>query len=357
MKKRNLILFLCLIIIALLVWRAWPPRSNEQRSETLEPISAEKKQATPKPKQTLSDTRQNKFPSRPANLDPSVTEADWEYYQKNKADPLYDWKQPINFYGRVVDENEQAVEGASADFKWTDLSSNGNSEYHTVSDASGLFFMLNQKGKRLSVTASKPGYYSAADARLASFEYANPADGLFTPDPRNPVVFHLRKKGTGTDLITSQYGMKPHFGVTVPLDGTSVQVDLLERKTGASGQLKVSQIKPPSKEWKQATEWSFRMEIPDGGFVEYNDEFPFEAPERGYASVIEFQFRKGETNWVEGIKKDFYIKFGNPSRYGRLHLDTLIEMGGARFTYAINPDGSRNLEYDEKVRPKPTHFE
>ena len=42
--------------------------------------------------------------------------------------------------------------------------------------------------------------------------------------------------------------------------------------------------------------------------------------------------------------KDYYIKFGSPPRYGRLHLETLIEMQGARLTYAINPTGSRNLE-------------
>ena len=177
-----------------------------------------------------------------------------------------------------------------------------------------------------------------------SFEFANPADGLFTPDANNPVVFHLRKKGSGTDLVTSQYGVKSYFGVTVPLDETPVYVDLFERKTGASGQMKVSQKKPPANEWKEATEWFFRMEIPDGGFVEQNDEFPFEAPENGYESVIEFQFRKGEANWAEGIKKDYYIKFGNPPRYGLLNLKTLIEMEGARFTYAINPDGSRYLE-------------
>ena len=187
--------------------------------------------------------------------------------------------------------------------------------------------MMNQTGKRLSVSATKPGYYSAADARLASFEYANPADGLSTPDSNNPVVLHLRKKGVGVDLITSQYGVKSYFGVPSPPDGTPVIVDLLERKSGGqSGQLIISKTKPPYDKWKEATEWSVPMEILDGGFVEERDEFPFEAPESGYQPVIQFNFQQGQTNWATMLERDFYIKFGSPPRYGRLHLETLIDM-------------------------------
>ena len=203
-----------------------------------------------------------------------------------------------------MDENNQPVQGATVDFSWTDLSPDGTSEYHTTSDAAGLFSMVNQTGKRLSATASKLGYYSAADARLASFEYANPADGLFTPDPNNPVVFHLRKKGVGADLVTSQYGVKNYFGVVAPLDGVPVRVDLLERKSGGQGgQLVLSQTKPTYDKWTQATAWSFRMEIPDGGFVGQNDEFAFEAPESGYQPVLQFDFQQGQTNWATMLKR------------------------------------------------------
>ena len=86
------------------------------------------------------------------------------------------------------------------------------------------------------------------------------------------------------------------------------------------------------------------MELTNGGFVEENDEFPFEAPEGGYRSVVDFHFEKGTVNWREDVKKSYYIKFGNPARYGWLHVDTSILMSGVPLTYAINPDGSRNLE-------------
>ena len=275
---------------------------------------------------------------------PSFSNTMVRYVQNVRADPQYDWKQPINFYGKVLDESNQPIENASVDFTWTDLSPNGTSHYHTWSDSVGLFSMLHKNGKRLSVSASKSGYYSAADARLASFEYANPGDGLFTPDPTRPVVFHLRKKGAGVNLITSQFGMASDFQLHVQRDGTPTKVDLMERKIAESGQLLVSQIKPEYKVWKQATSWSFKMEITDGGFIEENDEFPFEAPEGGYRPVAEFYFNKAETNWTVGVTKKYYIKFGSPARYGYLQLNTSISMGGAIITYAINPAGSRNLE-------------
>jgi hypothetical protein len=59
---------------------------------------------------------------------------------------------------------------------------------------------------------------------------------------------------------------------------------------------------------------------------------------------LEFNYQKDQPDWTEDLKKDYYIKFGNPPLYGRLHLETGISYGGATLTYGINPDGSRNLE-------------
>ena len=238
-----------------------------------------------------------------------------DYVRKSLADPTYDWKQPINFYGKVVDESNQPVAAANVHFSWNDLSEKGTSEADTKSDANGLFSLEGKKGKRLCLWASKEGYYAAADARVPCYEYANPADGLFTPDANNPILLHLRKKGAGVDLITSQYGMSPDFPISVPRDGTPVKLDVMQRKIGDSGQIQISENKPEHNAWQQAKSWWFRMEVPDGGFVEESDEFPFEAPQSGYQPVMQFEFQQGQTNWATALKKDFYVKFGSPPRY------------------------------------------
>lgn len=282
------------------------------------------------------------------------------YVEKVMADPEYDWKRPINFYGRVVDEAGAPVVDADIHFSWSALSESGTSKANTKSDAAGSFSLTGKMGKGLSVSVRKQGYFTPASERLRSFEYANPADGLFVPDSTKPVVFHLRKKGAGVYLITSEHGVHSDFRVTAPLDGKEVHVNLLERKAGAQGgHLIISQSKPPSKSWKQAEAWSFQMTIPDGGFVEYpNQDFPFEAPETGYEPTVKFEFQKDQTNWVTSVSKDYFIRFGTPPLYGRLHLETQISGTGARFTYAINTNaGSRYLEHDESLKPKQTVFE
>jgi hypothetical protein len=262
------------------------------------------------------------------------------------ADLQTDWKMPIDFFGRVVDESNRPVANATAHFSWSDLSDPGKSEADVKSDNHGFFFLVNRAGKRMSVTFNKDEFYIPQEEVRRNFDYSG--EKRFRPDTNNPVVFHLRKKRVGADLITSQFGIKDYLGITAPLDGTPVTIDMLNRKVGREGQIVMSQKKPTYANWKQAKEWSFRLEIPDGGFVEQKEEFPFEAPEAGYVRVLDFNFQAGQTNWATQIRRDYYIKFGSPSRYGRLHLETDIMLNGARLTYAINPDGSRYLEAKEK---------
>jgi hypothetical protein len=272
------------------------------------------------------------------------TNAIAQYLKAVSLDKNYDWKCPINFYGKVVDASNAPVAQADVQLSWTDLSTEGTTKSTTTSDENGLFSLLDKTGKHLLVHVSKNGYYTPPSESLWGFEYASPFDGLFTPDPLHPIVFHLRKKGEGSFLITSQLGLKLDFPITIPRDGTPTRIDLLQRAISSSGQLELRQFKPNEKTWRDATYWSFEMVIPDGGFAEQHDEFPFEAPEIGYQPFIRFEYKKAEGLWAEGVSNNYYIKFGNPAKYGRLKIVTDISMGGAILTYAINPDGTRNLE-------------
>jgi hypothetical protein len=59
---------------------------------------------------------------------------------------------------------------------------------------------------------------------------------------------------------------------------------------------------------------------------------------------VEFNFQKSQPDWIENLKTNYYVKYGNPPRYGRLEVETSVSYGGAILIYAINPDGSQNLE-------------
>jgi hypothetical protein len=371
MKKRYVFLVGLVLVSAVLWWwvsrnKAAPPVETADNApvepgQQAQPPESRRPAAT-QHQQTQSPTNRPSQPKSDAKLEEYGRKAIATQRDRNREIER-NWKAqfsaPISFFGKVL-ENEQPVGGATINFTWNDLPPGDettnftgesfspfaymhSSKSQTASDPQGLFSLRDKKGKRLSVEVSKAGYYSTGDARSQSFEYGDALVGIFTPDPANPVIFHLRKKGPGVDLVTSQYGVSPSLEVKIPRDGTPVQVDMLERKVG-QGPLTVSQNKPSYENWKQATEWAFRMEMPEGGFIEQNDEFPFEAPETGYQPLMEFNFRNGDTNWTTNLSKDFYVRFGNPTRYGRLHVETSIMMQGARFTYAINPSGSRYLE-------------
>jgi hypothetical protein len=225
-------------------------------------------------------------------------------------------------------------------FSWYDIpAKDGERTADTQSDSEGLFSLKGKHGPSLTVGFSKEGYYSSQRGEITS-NYALEPD-IILPDPQNPVVLQLHKKGQGVELITSENGFRLKVDVRVPKNNTPIRVDLFQKQASATGQLEISQNKPP---WRDATNWSFRMSIPDGGFVENEDEFQFEAPETNYQPTVEYHFAKTETNWVTQVTKSFYIAFGQPRKYGWLRIDSNIDQETIFLTYVINPTGSRNLE-------------
>jgi len=353
MKDRRLLLIVLLVaVVAVLVWLSLRPETEKQESETTQQTTSEMQQQ----KRTERSTVQSGSPTvkmPDVRKEGTSVPADvLEFVRRTLEDPTYEWKQPINFYGKAVDENEQPVEGASAHFKWTDLSANGTSEYQTVSDAAGLFAMENQKGKRLSVTVSKAGYYTAADARLASFEYANPADGLFTPDANRPVIFHLRKKGETEPLVVMRGNMNvPGVGrkFALPTNGVPVGIDLLRGKmVAAGGPVEVQcWIANESGVFNEPYDWQYKISVPGGGISPATNEFNFEAPVEGYLPNMAAEVRRDlERGWANRTETNFFVRLAD-GNYGLVKFT--IYAGRNPFCIIesfVNPSGSRNLELD-----------
>ena len=336
--KRNYIFVVLLVLIGfgIFFWLHLQPKTNSSSLSAMDTNSSSPQLSRLPGTTAQPQTTTATITSKQAALDPAVV----EYVKNIKADPQYDWKQPLNLYGIIIDQSNSPVADASIHFVWTDLSVTGTSEADTKSDGNGFFSLTDKHGKRLSVSIDKSGYYGAR----ASFEYANPADGLFKPDPNNPYIFHLRKKGPGADLIMSQNGMSTFITIRPPTNGAPVFFDLLNPKVTDNGQLKIEGWKELKNHTTGQNDWGLRLTVSDGGLIEENDEFPFEAPEEGYQSVIEWHFTNGSPDWQGGINKRFYIKFGNPPRYGRITVQTGAFRPAVDLEYAINPDGSRYLE-------------
>lgn len=251
---------------------------------------------------------------------------------------LANWQRPIDFYGIVMDENTNPVAGANVTFKLAETpSEDGNRTANTKSDAEGLFSLHGEHGPSLEIWVSKEGYYASHKGRMG-VSYLH---GDFSPDPQNPVIFYLRKKGVGENLIEVKQNYR------VARDGTPLGIDLTTGKstTGGSGDLVVEcwtddQGKPSGAKYA----WHCVVTIPGGGLVLSDEEFPFLAPESGYALTNQISMPADRPDWTSDVDLKFFYRLAD-GRYGRMTFSMIA--GGQHFCMidsVLNPSGSRNLE-------------
>ena len=339
MNKRNLAIVLSglgVVAIAVLWWL----RSFSLPAVSQAPIVAQPSMApatsSPQPNVTQATPNGRQIPG--AAYEPS--DPRWkEVHAKDLVDQVWEWRMPINFYGRVVDENEQPVPGAKVELSWTDLSQAGTSQAKTTTDAQGSFSLLNRIGRHLQVRVNKDGYYTPKRQQI-SFDYAGfwEAD-YYVPDPNNPVLFHIRKKNQGEALGSGE--IRP----TIPADGTPVRFDLLNGgRVSPDGQLEIAAVTNTEQYPPRIFNWRATIAVAGGGLIEHNAEFPFEAPEGGYQPSVEFDMPTNAADWKRLMEKSYFIEFGSPPRYGRIQIRLDGGSQKVSVSYWVNPTGSRNLE-------------
>lgn len=249
------------------------------------------------------------------------------------------WQAPISFYGKVVDESSNAVAGADITFGWSEFPTEAGARRATTkSDAIGFFSLQDKRGPALDIWVNKEGYY-ASHGGQKGFSYMN---GDFSPDPQNPVVFSLRKKGTPAEGLL---GVKRND--RIPRDGTPVSFNLATgaTSTGETGNLVVRcWTEDQGKRSGEKYDWRCVLAVPGGGVVRTNEEFAFLAPESGYEPSFEINMPADRPDWNSQVDLKFYYRLTD-GRYGRMTFSMIA--GGQHFCMidsVLNPTGSRNLE-------------
>jgi hypothetical protein len=268
--------------------------------------------------------------------------------EEERQKGLYEWRTPIEFYGKVVDENANPVAGADVHFGWTDLSPQGSSEKRTASDVNGLFSLRDAVGKHLNVQVSKPGYY-AYQPFGASFFYAG-ENHNFVPNTGSPVVFRLKKKGVAEPLVHIQGPMGGASGFRIAKDGTPLEISLVTGKAVALGQgdLRVECLTDDQGKLSgQKYDWKCRISVPNGGLVESTDDLDFQAPLDGYRTSDSINMAVAlQNDWSSHARRTYFLKLSN-GNYARMSFEMVA--GGDHFFQLesfLNPSGSRNLEFD-----------
>ena len=176
--NRNLVVGLGALLLIGLVVYFWP--------------KSDASVASVKPKENVSNTEPSSQPAatatatpngRPTPVHPELAKPGVP--ERNEPDTntmarfRSFFKTPISFYGKVIDEKGNPIEGADVKFSAHDQTNPSiqSSHYSCTSDKDGLFSVTGIHGAGLYVEVSKRGYYKtpAFDGHLGSsggFRYA-----------------------------------------------------------------------------------------------------------------------------------------------------------------------------------------
>ena len=103
--------------------------------------------------------------------------------------------------------------------------------------------------------------------------------------------------------------------------------------------------------------WSLELEVTGGGIVESDDHFLALAPEAGYEPAFNLNANPTTSSWSSRIRdRRLYFATADRTIYGSLKLDVNARPTREVLIYfkeiLINPNSSRNLEYDPSQRIK-----
>jgi len=276
-----------------------------------------------------------------------------EYEERRKLDPASEWRTPIEFFGKVVDEENRPVAGAEIKISW-----NGTAEKYggdgvgrkiMSSDANGFFHIHGIEGKRMTVHVSKSGYYKRRSWNDGSFEYAGFWEPNFIePDRSKPVIFHLVKRPVAepTYRIGSRIFLEP--------PALETYLDLLSptAQSAASADLHVRITRPPGASYEKPFDWSVTIEGRNGAvIVETTDEFMLQAPLDGYQPKLVRDYKNPTGNARQNVR--FYVHSKARKFYAAVDFEMAAyrRMNGSEpasivISATVNPNDSPNVEYD-----------
>ncbi len=351
-KYLQVAVFVALCVLVIFIFMRHTTEQHEKTTSLdQETSAADSPQQQPAPMDIVEKT-QSPSPS------PAVKSALWtnavgstDVVSAADQQALNDWQAPIEFYGEVIDQSNNPVDGANIEFNWTETPTEAMQEgsgenASTSSNEKGLFELHGKRGPSLDVRVSKPGYYTSK-ADSWTFSYA--INGHFSADPLSPVIFHLRKKGmpeplmrlAGTVIGPRQYR----------LDAKGVPTDISfytgKRTLTGQGQFEVEYVADSPQNGQRQFVWHCRISVPGGGLQLTTDEFPFSAPRQGYQETVEID--SDMNTWSDHFGGCYYCVLPN-GKCGLIRF-TLTCSGNPFFgvEVLVNPSGSVNLEYDKHL--------
>lgn len=263
----------------------------------------------------------------------------------------------IAFYGKVIDQNQAPVEGASVEVQITQFSPDMDRLFGKVksvsvrTDATGSFTVEKEKGRSLYVkSVSKPGYeYIRSQNTNDSFQYArHGVEEPFVAAKTSPVVFRLRKEGETVFCFEVKYWDLHVYGKE---SGQPKGYDFIRQeplrdlaKPVLNGAALVCDLQVKATLNTNDATWAVVLSPgnTNGGII-VSEQLLYEAPDAGYQP--EYTFTPEDRKPVKA--KYVYLKSRDPAIFTRLEIEHInankefFRLSGKSVT---NPYGDRNLE-------------
>ena len=265
--------------------------------------------------------------------------------------------QPIEFYGKAVDQNGEPLTDATVTghVQINDGHRTTSENHATTTDENGLFQFNGFSGRSMGIRIDKSGYEQ--DLRGGnSFDYSLMfREKVHHPDPSNPVIFKMWKLAGAEGMVERMIDSR------ILCDGTPITFNLLAGKqVSEDGDVRVSLVRTPFQiqRGKDKFNYTLKVEMLNGGLNEHQDVFPYLAPEDDYVGSTTYQVLASDPNWSSSLVRPVYLQLRGGKMYARGKIDLMADSErpeGTSFriyTY-INPSGSRNLEYDPDKRISP----
>lgn len=264
--------------------------------------------------------------------------------------------QNIDFYGIVLDQFQNPVENARVEVQILQ-EIEGSKNYldaNDITDQDGKF-SFHFPGEALFLTGiSKPGFDFKISANPErAFYYKDVYEKhVFKPDSNQPVRFTLKNLDEPAFLINRAQLTRNFY----PDDTRSFGLNLLgtwidekgkiHEPTSAYRDLKVYTRKSPDNLFYEL--WFVEMDT-NSGVIAKNKKLE-KAPEVGYVSEAKLKIPIHPFSRKE--KRYIYVKGRGGTIYSRLDLELFARQSGlfVRLDVWTNPQGSRNLKYDQEFQ-------
>lgn len=351
-KKWTFIFILALVVGIGLIWLFSKSRKPvEPEKRIIEEVPSKlQKETKPVVKQESGIDME-----KPDDMSPELWKRVLAHYERHVGE-----NGTIEFYGRIIDQDESPVpdveiiitlrcnkESLSALMK-------SDKEYveeklQLFTDMNGEFSVINKYGSKLIMNDFlKEGYLKG---RIGDYHFGEKVRYRHHPDPDNPVIFHMWRELAETEaLIEGKSSCK------LVMNGGKKYLNLITGKEAdgisSHGDLIISAF-IDSKDEQNNYGWSIKIEVINGGLIETKDTFLYLAPESGYKPALEYSFSKKVSREEGIVDRKYYLTSRNAQLYAALTLTVITSPIGEASVYiyhTINPNGSRNLQYDKKKR-------